>query len=48
MLLRVTGWGDLRDDEGFQVTAEPGLDPDFLDFAVKHARGRIGSDDDDG
>lgn len=47
VLVRVTGWGDLGDDGAVQVTAEPGLDPDFLDFAVSHAKGHIGWDEDD-
>jgi hypothetical protein len=47
VLVRVTGWGDLGGGP-VHVTAEPGLDPQFLDFAVRHAKGHIGWDEDDG
>jgi hypothetical protein len=44
VLVRVTGWND-EDDLRLNVTVAPGVDPDFGDFAVRHARELIGADD---
>jgi hypothetical protein len=47
VLVRVTGWGELGDDP-IHVTVEPGMDSQFLDFAVRHAKSHIGWDDQEG
>ena len=44
VLVRVTGWND-SDDLHVNVTTAAGVDPQFTEFAVQHARALIGAED---
>lgn len=43
VLVRVTGWND-EDDLRLNVTVAPGVDPEFSEFAVRHAKELIGAE----
>lgn len=43
VLVRITGWND-EDDLRLSVTVAPGVDSEFSEFAIRHAKELIGAD----